>query len=133
MLKHHIMIVSVVDYLCLYHSPRRFFAVKRGGDVLKKPNTKRRRRTGLYLVIVLVLIFVVTMGVQGMALSSDCAKLSAEQEELEARKKELQEEREEIENQAEYMKTDAYIEDVAREKFGLAYDDEIIFKAADNE
>ena len=51
----------------------------------------------------------------------------------ETRKKELEEEREEIKNRSEYMKTDAYIEDVAREKFGLAYDDEIIFKAAESE
>ena len=94
---------------------------------MKKVN-KPRRRTGLYLVVILVVIFVVTMGVQGMALSSNCDKLNAEQTELEAKKKELEEERKEIEDKSEYMKTDAYIEDVAREKFGLAYDDEIIFK-----
>ena len=31
------------------------------------------------------------------------------------------------------MKTDEYIEDVAREKFGLVYDNEIIFKPAESE
>ena len=30
--------------------------------------------------------------------------------------------------QAEYQKTDAYIEDLAREKLGLVHEDEIIFK-----
>ncbi|MBO4396585.1 MAG: septum formation initiator family protein [Eubacterium sp.] len=100
---------------------------------MKKPNKTRRRRTGLYLVILMVLLFVITMGFQGMSLSADCEKLSAEQAELEARKKELEEERDEIRDKAEYMKTDAYIEDLAREKFGLAYDDEIIFKAADSD
>ncbi|HAK57982.1 MAG TPA: cell-division initiation protein [Lachnospiraceae bacterium] len=104
-----------------------------GGVVLNNKNKRRRRRTSLYLVVVLVIIFVVTMGVHGMNLSADCDKLSAEQTELETRKKELEEEREEIKNRSEYMKTDAYIEDVAREKFGLAYDDEIIFKAAESE
>lgn len=104
-----------------------------GGDVLKKVNKTHRRRTSLYLVVILVVIFVVTMGVQGYSLSANCKKLSAEQTELEAKKKQLEEQREEIESKSEYMKTDAYIEDVAREKFGLAYDDEIIFKAADNE
>ena len=100
---------------------------------MKKVNTKRRRRTSLYRVVILVVIFVVTMGVQGYALSANCDKLSAEQAELIAKKKQLEEQREDIENQSDYMKTDAYIEDVAREKFGLAYDDEIIFKAADND
>ena len=33
-----------------------------------------------------------------------------------------------IEEQAEYQKTDAYIEDLAREKLGLVHEDEIIFK-----
>ncbi len=31
------------------------------------------------------------------------------------------------------MQTDKYIEDMAREKFGLVYDNEIIFKPADSE
>ena len=99
---------------------------------MKKVHKKRRRRTSLYLVAILAAIFVATMVVQGVTLSADCDKLSAEQTELEAKKKQLEEEREEIQSKSEYMKTDAYIEDVAREKFGLAYDDEIIFKAADN-
>ena len=100
---------------------------------MKKPNKVHKRRTSLYLVVALVIILVVTMGVQGMALSADCDKLSAQQSELEAKKRELEEQREEIESKSEYMKTDAYIEDVAREKFGLAYDDEIIYKAADTD
>lgn len=84
-------------------------------------------------MVLLVLVFVITMGIQGYSLSANCDKLNAEQTELEARKKALEEEKAEIEQKAKYMKTNAYIEDIAREKFGLAYDDEIIFKAADNE
>ena len=34
-----------------------------------------------------------------------------------------------IQEQKAYMQTDEYIENAAREKFGLVYDDEIIFKA----
>lgn len=33
-----------------------------------------------------------------------------------------------IEEKAEYLKSDAYIEDLAREKLGLIYKNEIIFK-----
>ena len=99
---------------------------------MKKVNKKRRRRTSLYLVVLLVFILVGTMVVQGIKLSAECDKLSAEQTELLEKKKELEEQREEIESKSDYMKTDAYIEDVAREKFGLAYDDEIIYKAADS-
>ena len=34
-----------------------------------------------------------------------------------------------IEEQKKYMQTNEYIEEMAREKFGLVYDDEIVFKA----
>ena len=42
---------------------------------------------------------------------------------------ELKKEQEQIKEQKEYRKTDQYVEDVAREKFGLVYDNEIVFKA----
>ncbi|MCR4604804.1 MAG: septum formation initiator family protein [Eubacterium sp.] len=100
---------------------------------MKKPNSKRRRHTGLYLVVLLVGIFVASLAIQGYALSSNCDRLQAEQAELEAKKRDLEEQKAEIQEKAEYMKTDQYIEDVAREKLGLAYKDEIIFKAADSE
>ena len=34
----------------------------------------------------------------------------------------------EIEKYKEYVGTDAYVEDVAKEKFGLVYEDEIVLK-----
>lgn len=52
---------------------------------------------------------------------------------MKAAEKELQKEKKEIKEKSEYMKTDQYIEDTAREKFGLVYGNEIIFKAADGE
>lgn len=38
---------------------------------------------------------------------------------------------EEIEKLPEYTESDEYIEKLAREKFGLVYEDEIIFRAAE--
>lgn len=49
--------------------------------------------------------------------------------ELKDKKKSLKKEQEQIKEQKEYRKTDQYVEDVAREKFGLVYDNEIVFKA----
>ena len=37
---------------------------------------------------------------------------------------------EEIENLETYTKTKKYVEDVAKEKLGLVYEDEILFKAS---
>ena len=49
--------------------------------------------------------------------------------ELEAKKSDLEKEAKSIEEQKKYMQTNEYIEEMAREKFGLVYDDEIVFKA----
>ena len=54
---------------------------------------------------------------------------------LETQKKELQEQlddakqkHKELEEKEEYMKTDEYVEDVARSQLGLVYPDEIVIK-----
>lgn len=94
---------------------------------------RKKRRTGLYLVMLVVGIFLSTLVVQGYSLKVNCQKLATEQSQLEEKKKSLQKEQEAIKDKSKYMKTDKYIEDVAREKFGLVYENEIIFKPADSE
>lgn len=44
-------------------------------------------------------------------------------------KEDLLEEQQEISDYSAYVKTKQYIEEVAREKLGLVYEDEIVFKA----
>ena len=41
----------------------------------------------------------------------------------------LEQDRQEIEEQKEYVQSDAYVEELAREKLGLVYKDEVIFEA----
>ena len=94
---------------------------------------RKKRRTGLYLVMLVVGIFLSTLVVQGVSLRANCQKLATEQSQLQEKKEDLEKEKQEIQDKAQYMKTDRYIEDVAREKFGLVYEDEIIVKAADSE
>ena len=84
---------------------------------------KRRNRTGIYLVMLVAALFVGTLAVHGYSLRANCQKLATEQQNLKDKKKSLKKE------QKEYRKTDQYVEDVAREKFGLVYDNEIVFKA----
>ena len=70
-----------------------------------------------------------TLAVHGYSLRANCQKLATEQQNLKDKKKSLKKEQEQIKEQKEYRKTDQYVEDVAREKFGLVYDNEIVFKA----
>lgn len=90
---------------------------------------RRKNRTGLYLVMTVVLLFCGTLAIHSFSLKANCRELQAKQEELEAKKADLMKERESIKEQQNYRKTDEYVEYLAREKFGLVYDDEIIFKA----
>lgn len=94
-----------------------------------KKRRRRKNRAGLYLVMLVAVLFVGTLAVHGYTLRANCQKLATEQSNLKEKKKSLEQEQEDIKEQAEYRKTDQYIEDVAREKFGLVYDNEIIFKA----
>mgnify|MGYP002074722968 FL=1 len=94
---------------------------------------RRKRRTSLYLVMLVVGIFLATLIIQGAGLQADCRRLTAEKSQLEQKKKNLEKEQQKIVEKEKYMQTDKYIEDMAREKFGLVYDNEIIFKPADSE
>lgn len=98
-----------------------------------KRRRRSKRRTNLYLVMLIVGVFLTTLVIKGIALRAECQRLAIEQTELEQKKQSLEKEQEKIRDKEEYMKTDEYIEDVAREKFGLVYDNEIIFKPADSE
>lgn len=53
---------------------------------------------------------------------------AAQIKELEKQKKECSKEKKEIEEFKDYVKTDEYVEEIAREKFGLVHKGEIIFE-----
>lgn len=90
---------------------------------------RRRNRTGLFLVMTVVLLFCGTLGIRSISLRADCQTLETQKQELEAKKANLEKEQKSIQERETYMQTDEYVEQVAREKFGLVYDNEIIFKA----
>ena len=70
-----------------------------------------------------------TLGIHSISLRATCRSLQEQKTELEAKKSDLEKEAKSIEEQKKYMQTNEYIEEMAREKFGLVYDDEIVFKA----
>ncbi len=90
---------------------------------------KKRNRTGLYLVMTVVLLFCATLGIHSISLRTECQELQEKKEQLEEKQEALKDEKQQLQEKKAYMQTDEYVEDVAREKFGLVYEDEIIFKA----
>lgn len=99
--------------------------------------TKMRRRKKLRKhlssfaiagVVVLMLIFVT---VASLSLRVQNSNKQERIEELQAQIAEEKQKSEEIEEYSKYVQTKKYAEEVAKEKLGLVYEDEIIFKAED--
>ena len=57
----------------------------------------------------------------------------ARMKELDSKMEEEQKRTEEIEDYRDYVKTDQYVEEVARDKLGLVYEDEVLLKANEDE
>lgn len=97
------------------------------GQNKKRPSKSNRR--GMLGIAVVVMTLLVVLLIQSQKLIEKNSVYETQKEEL---KQEIQDEEiraEEIENLKEYVDSDEYIEKIARDKLGLVYDDEIIFKA----
>ena len=94
---------------------------------------KRRRRRGnnrlaMFTITVVVFILLASMMIQSRTLARKNANYVAQEASL---KKQIEAENKRIKEIAEleeYMKTEEYVEKVAKDKLGLIYEDEIIFK-----
>lgn len=98
---------------------------------MKRRIKKRRehRRTGLGLIAVIVFLLCGLISFKRMELDAKVTKCK-EQLATENREKETQEKRaKDLEEYKAYIQTDQFIEEVAREKLGLVYEDEIIFES----
>ena len=93
--------------------------------------SKRRakRRGGTLSVSIIVIAFLVV--VQVVQLKQKESTYAAQKAELEKQYTKESERADEIESMQQYMQSDQYIEDIAKSKLGLAYDNEIIFKEKD--
>lgn len=93
--------------------------------------TKRQNRVGLILAAMLVLILVTIVYVNGRRLH---ARLEQNRNRIEQLRQEIEDEEQRaasIEEYREYTQTDQYKEQIAREKLGLLYEGETIFREED--
>lgn len=89
---------------------------------------KNQNRFAMVLVTLVLLMLIVVVNMRKSELKEKQAAYIAKQEELQ-RKIDAEEARaEEIEEYEKYTQTQKYIEDMAKEKLGLVYEDEIVFK-----
>lgn len=96
----------------------------------KRRNVQRKRRThqGIPIIACVVLIFCVVLMYNSVRLNQ---KLKENQEIVAELEEELEEQKEiqaALEEKQKYMTSEEYIMELAREKLGLASEDDIIFK-----
>ncbi|MCR4778863.1 MAG: septum formation initiator family protein [Lachnospiraceae bacterium] len=96
-------------------------------------NGKRRHITGYLLVLGVVLVLCGGLSYKRILLEKEQDKVFAK---YEAATREYEDEEERAKDLSElsiYTKTKKFIEDIAREKFGLVYDNEVILKPEEEE
>lgn len=98
----------------------------------KRAKTSKRQSGFANMLVFLVMVFVCIFLAQKIVSLNAKSKELAQQEAMLER--EIAEARVEYENlvaQEQYMQTTSYIEDVAKDKLGLVYPDEIVIKPAE--
>ncbi len=83
------------------------------------------------MIVIVVFVLLIALAVRCRALTDKNNAYAKQIETLEEKINEEKDRGDNFDNLKNYTKTDAYIEKVAREKLGLVYPDEIIFRASD--
>ena len=99
----------------------------RRGRAKQKRSLQSRKRSVLGICVVLILL-VSVVSVGSINLHTKNKAYIAQEQELIAQIEEEKARTEEIEELEEYVGTSEYVEQVAKDKLGLVYNNEIIFK-----
>lgn len=90
---------------------------------------RRQNRLGMILVSVVVLMLCLVLTVSMMSLNKKRNGYVERQESLQQQIEAENRRAEELVEYEKYTKTAAYVEEVAKDKLGLVYSDEIVFQA----
>lgn len=99
--------------------------------------TKMRRRKnfrkhlGSITILGVLVLLMVFVSAASLKLRAQNANRQERIRELQTALEEEEQRAQEIEDYAKYVQTKKYVEEVAKERLGLVYEDEIIFKAED--
>lgn len=96
---------------------------------------KQRRSSilGMALMFGLVIVVAVSLLLSSNALKKKNEEYEAQKAKLEQQLTEQQERKSELEEYKKYVQTKKFVEEVAKDKFGLLYPDEIVFKPEDTQ
>ena len=94
----------------------------------KRVRKKGQNRFALISVMLVVIVLMLVIAVNNYQLNKKLASYREKENMLTEQIEEEQKRSEEIEEFKKYTKTKKYIEEIAREKLGLVYEDEIIIQ-----
>ena len=95
---------------------------------LKSRNNRKGSSRGVASICFIVMILLVSLSVQSHGLKEKLKVYAAQQEELQQKIDSETARTDEIKKLEEYKNTKEYVEEIAKDKLGLVYKDEIIFK-----
>lgn len=98
---------------------------------MSRKKKKRQQNAGMVSVSIIVIAFLAVMAVQILHLKQKDAAYEERQQELQAQYEEETQRSEDLDELEAYTKSQEYIEDTAKSKLGLAYENEIIFKESE--
>lgn len=96
----------------------------------KQVRARRQMRQGTLMIAFIIAIFCISVCVKTTRLKAQAAENERKIALLNAQIATEQERAEELNEQEQYMQTKAYVEEVAHEKLGLVYPDEIFIKVS---
>lgn len=89
---------------------------------------KRQNRFGMFLVSIVVIMLMIVVAVKSHELQEKKTYYAQREQQLREQIEAEEERAEEIAEYEKYTQTKKYIEDVAKDKLGLVYEGEIVFK-----
>ncbi len=101
---------------------------KDGSIPFRKRRKKSAHSTSVGIIMILCLIICGALWFKTWQAGQEIAAYQQMKEEIVEQIADEEKNQEVILEKIEYLKSDAFIEDLAREKLGLIYEDEIIFK-----
>lgn len=89
---------------------------------------KNQNKFSVLLILMVVAMIIIAVGVQSIELRSKVKEYAAIEAQLENEIESEMARTEELDEYEKYTHTKKYIEDVAKDRLGLVYDGEIVFK-----
>ena len=94
----------------------------------KQKRKKRKSNTGRISLLCIGIFLIMVFSIQMVRLYQKNQEYVKQEQALNEQVKDLKKEKEDLSEYEEYIKSDEYVEDTAKKKLGLIFDNEIIFR-----